>query len=145
MSVFLSRFVRRSARASCLLLLLSGCVEQGSDSETPSEEALKAAREHVLSVAPTPRFPSGAVLESPKGGRVVYLGADVDVSEVVPGQTFTVTHYFRVEKPLSEGWREFVHIGTPDRRMHHNADHVPVGGKYPVHLWKEGEIGRAHV
>ena len=142
MSVFLSRFVRRSARASCLLLLLSGCVEQGSDAESPSEEALKAAREHVLSVAPTPRFPSGAVLESPKGGRVVYLGADVDVSEVVPGQTFTVTHYFRVEKPLSEGWREFVHIGTPDRRMHHNADHVPVGGKYPVHLWKEGEIIR---
>ena len=82
------------------------------------------------------------MFEGTKGGRVVYLGADVDVSEVVPGQTFTVTHYFRVEKPLGEGWKEFVHIGTPDRRMHHNADHVPVGGKYPVHLWKEGEIIR---
>ena len=146
MSVSKSRFVRSSVPVGSLFVLLSGfmagCVEQSGDSATPSEEALAAAREHILTVAPTPRFPSGAVFEGTKGGRVVYLGADVDVSEVVPGQTFTVTHYFRVEKPLSEGWKEFVHIGTPDRRMHHNADHVPVGGKYPVQMWKEGEIIR---
>jgi len=137
----LARAAQSAALCGPLLLLAGGCVEQSGDS-APSEEALQAAREHVLTVAPTPKFPSGAILEGATGGRIVYLGADVDVSEVVPGQTFTVTHYFRVDKPLSEGWREFVHIGTLDRRMHHNADHVPVGGKYPVHLWKAGEIIR---
>ena len=144
MSVSLSRVthvVRCAAAGGALCAALTGCVEQSGDS-APSEEALKAAREHILSVAPTPQFPSGAVLENAKGGKVVYLGADVDVNEVVPGQTFTVTHYYRVDKALGDGWKQFVHIATPDRRLHHNADHVPIGGKYPVALWKDGEIIR---
>ncbi len=135
-----SRTVRFPVTAALVVGLLSGCVEQSDDA--PSAEALQAAKEHILTAAPTPRFPSGAVLENAKGGRVVYLGADVDVDEVAPGQTFTVTHYFKVEKALGEGWKLFVHIATPDKRLHHNADHIPIGGKYPVANWKDGEIIR---
>ena len=44
---------------------------------------------------------------------------------------------------MAEGWRLFVHLdGTPDKKTHLNADHVPVNGKYPVPLWKSGEIIR---
>ncbi|MFO0622503.1 MAG: hypothetical protein U0745_14020, partial [Polyangia bacterium] len=61
MSVSLSRVthvVRCAAAGGALCAALTGCVEQSGDS-APSEEALKAAREHILSVAPTPQFPSG--------------------------------------------------------------------------------------
>lgn len=119
------------------------CVEQSTEPTQPSAEDVKAAHEHVLTTAPTPRFPSGAVLDNGDKGKVVYLGADVDVTTVVPGQSFTLTHYFRVEKPVAEGWRLFVHLdGTPTKRAHLNADHVPIGGKYPLALWKQGEIIR---
>lgn len=117
-----------------------GCVELTDDA--PNAEALLASQEHLLKQAPTPRYPSGAVLENQKGARIIYLGADVDAQQATPGETLTVTHYFRVEKPPGNGWRLFVHIGTPDHRLHHNADHVPVFGKYPVSAWKAGDIIR---
>lgn len=135
-----SRLVRFPKAAALTCALFAACVEQSDDA--PSTESLQAAKEHILSAAPTPRFASGAVLENAKGGRIVYLGADVDVNEVAPGQSFTVTHYFKVEKALGDGWKLFVHIATPDKRLHHNADHVPIGGKYPVSMWKDGEIIR---
>ena len=121
----------------------TACVEQSTEPTQPSADDVKAAHENVLTVAPTPRFPSGAVLDNGDKGQLVYLGADADVTAVVPGQSFTVTHYFRVEKPVAEGWRLFVHLdGTAARHAHLNADHVPVNGKYPVPLWKTGEIIR---
>jgi len=138
-----SRFAASRLAASAFAIALSalpGCVELSDDG--PSAEALEAAKEHLLKEAPSPRFPSGAVFENKKGARIVYLGADVDKTEAEPGESLTVTHYFRVEKPPGDGWRQFVHIGTPDRRLHHNADHVPVGGKYPVSAWKQGDIVR---
>lgn len=135
-----SRVVRHPATWALCCALLASCVEQSDDA--PSAEALQAAKEHILSAAPAPRFPSGAVLENAKGGRIVYLGADVDTNEVAPGQTFTVTHYFKVDKAVGDGWKLFVHIATPDKRLHHNADHIPIGGKYPVSMWKDGEIIR---
>lgn len=125
-------------------LSVTGCVEQSSDG--PSEEDVKAAREHVLQTAPTPKHPSGAVLTAPQGqgqGRLTYLGLDIDTDTVAPGKAFTLTHYFRVEQPVAEGWRLFVHLdGPPGGRVHLNADHVPVGGKYPIPMWKKGEIIR---
>ena len=37
----------------------------------------------------------------------------------------------------------FVHLESPDsKKSHLNADHVPINGKYPVHIWKSGEIIR---
>lgn len=124
--------------------LLAACVEQtGGDTAQPSEEDVKAARENVLTTAPTPRFVSGAVLDNGGKGRVIYLGADVDTDKVTAGKTFTVTHYFKVEQAVPDGWRLFVHLDAPnDKRLHMNADHVPIGGKYPVQMWKAGEIIR---
>lgn len=131
-------------RSVLSLSLLAGCVEQSSD--LPSEEEVKAARaDNVLTVAPAPRFPNGAVLSCPPGqghGKLTYLGMDAESAEITPGKPFTVTHYYRVEEPISEGWRLFVHVESGDKHGHLNADHIPVGGKYPVPMWKKGEIVR---
>ncbi|MFO0572614.1 MAG: carbohydrate-binding family 9-like protein [Polyangia bacterium] len=122
-------------------VLASACVEQNSDA-VPSDEEVNAARSSVvLPAAPTPRYPSGAVLEGEKGARVVYLGADIDTDVVTAGKPFNITHYFKVEQPPPAGWKLFVHLdGVTDKRHHLNADHVPAGGKYPIAVWRAGDI-----
>jgi hypothetical protein len=117
---------------------LIGCVEQQND--MPSEEDIKAAHEHVLTQPPaTIQHPNDANLED----KLEYLGVDVDTDTVTPGKAFTLTHYWKVLNPVGDDWKIFVHLETPDSKKNHlNADHVPIGGKYPVSLWKKGEIIR---
>jgi hypothetical protein len=118
-------------------LALPACVEQNAD--MPSEEEIKAAREHVLTTAPTPKHVVNANLED----KLTYLGLDVDVDEVQPGKAFTLTHYWKVNNPVGDDWKIFVHLESPGgKKSHLNADHVPISGKYPVSLWKKGEIIR---
>jgi hypothetical protein len=120
------------------VVLAAGCVEQQPD--MPTEEDIRAAHEHVLSAPPaTIQHPSDAQLED----KLEYLGIDVDTDTVTPGKAFTLTHYWRVLSPLSEDWKIFIHLETPDSAKNHlNADHTPINGKYPVSLWKKGEIIR---
>ncbi len=117
---------------------LVGCVEQQND--MPSEEDIKAAHEHVLAQPPaTIQHPNDGQLED----KLQYLGVDVDTDTVTPGKAFTLTHYWKVLNPVGDDWKIFVHLETPDSKKNHlNADHVPIGGKYPVSLWKKGEIIR---
>ena len=123
--------------AAACVLPLWGCVEQQAD--TPSEDDIKAARENILSTAPTPKFPVNADLED----KVTYLGLDVDTDEVTPGKAFTLTHYWKVNKAITDDWKLFIHLEAPDsKKSHLNADHVPINGKYPVHVWKAGDIIR---
>ncbi len=119
-------------------LVLVGCVEQTPD--LPSEEDVKAARENVLSVPPaTMKYTINADLED----KVTYLGCDIDTDLIVPGKPFTLTHYWKVNQNISDDWRVFIHLESPDSKKNHlNADHTPVGGKYPVRVWKKGEIIR---
>jgi hypothetical protein len=132
-----SHSTRRFIVASLCALPLYGCVEQSLDQ--PNEQDLKAARQHILSKAPTPKFSVHAQLDD----KLVYLGCDVDTAAVVPGKTFTLTHYWKVQKPVDDGWKPFVHLASPaPKKVHLNADHVPVGGKYPMALWKKDEIIR---
>jgi hypothetical protein len=129
---------RSALHALVGLALIAGCVEQQND--MPSEEEIKAAHEHVLSAPPaTIQHPNDAILED----KLQYLGCDVDTDVVTPGKAFTLTHYWKVLNPVGDDWKIFVHLETPDSKKNHlNADHVPIGGKYPVSLWKKGEIIR---
>ncbi len=117
--------------------LVAGCVEQSPD--MPSEEDIKAAKENLLAQPPsTMKYTVNADLE----GKVTYLGMDVDTDTVTPGKAFTLTHYWKVNEPITDDWRVFVHLDAPGKAAHLNADHVPINGKYPVHVWKKGDIIR---
>lgn len=128
-------------RDLCAVLVsatLLGCVEQSPD--VPSEDDLKAAKEHILAAPPAAiKFPVDATLD----GKLVYLGMDVDAESITPGKAFTLTHYWKVLEPVSEQWKVFVHLEAPGTKANHlNADHVPVGGKYPISVWKKGDVIR---
>ena len=113
-----------------------GCVEQ--DEDKPSEEDMKVAKQNILSVAPTPKFPVNADLD----GKVIYLGMDAEPAIVEPGKDVKLTHYWKVVAPPGEGWRIFTHLNGPNNQPFINVDHAPVKGKYPVGQWKAGEIIR---
>ena len=128
------RFLLRSGFA---VAFAAGCVEQTPD--MPSEEDIKAAQAHILTTPPTVQHPNHAELED----KLTYLGCDVDTETVVPGKSFNMTHYWQVNNPLTDDWKLFVHLEAPDtKKAHLNADHVPIAGKYPVRIWKKGEIIR---
>jgi hypothetical protein len=126
------------ARVALPLVLAAGCVEQSPD--VPSEEDVKVAKENILSAPPASmRYTVNADLE----GKLTYLGMDVDTQTVTPGKPFTLTHYWKVNEPITDDWRIFVHLEAPGQKTNHlNADHIPIAGKYPVHSWKKGEIIR---
>ena len=127
----------RSLLFVTLAVAAVGCVEQTPDG--PSEDDIKAAKEHILSAAPTPKYPINAELDD----KLVYLGLDVDTDTVTPGKAFTLTHYWKVLKPVGDDWKLFIHLEAPDsKRSHLNADHVPINGKYPLSAWKAGDIIR---
>src|SRR3954469_4860011 len=89
-------------------ILVGGCVEPSAD--TPSEEDIKAAREHVLKEPPASiQHPVNAQLDD----KLVYLGCDVDTDVVTPGKAFTLTHYWKTLKPIADEWRLFVHLESP--------------------------------
>jgi hypothetical protein len=129
--------MHRFAIVAAVALFAFGCVEQSPD--TPTEDDIKAAQENILKTAPTPKYVVNADLED----KVTYLGLDVDTDVVTPGKAFTLTHYWKVNKPFTDDWKVFIHLEAPGtKKSHLNADHTPINGHYPVKVWKAGDIIR---
>jgi Carbohydrate family 9 binding domain-like len=114
------------------LILSTGCV----DKKFQVDEAYVA--ENTLSAEPTPQIAIGADF----GGKVVYLGADVDRRELARGERLTIVHYWKVVAPPGSEWRIFTHVvsASPDDWI--NADDSKLRQHHPVASWKAGEILR---
>ncbi|MFH1130853.1 MAG: hypothetical protein V1754_05920, partial [Pseudomonadota bacterium] len=127
----------RTARCLAIVALsgILGCMEQ--EPQQPTAEDLKFVKEHILKEAPAMKYKVDADLE----GKATYLGLDVDPAVITPGVQFTLTHYWKVHTSL-DGWKLFVHINDPGKKKYTNADHKPIEGRYPVSVWKPGEIIR---
>ncbi len=119
-----------------MLLVLGACVEQQPDK--PSADDLKIAQQNLLSSPPAPRYPVNADLD----GKVVFLGMDVDPLPAEGGKDLTLTQYWKVVAAPGDGWKTFTHVEGPGKQSYVNADHVPIDGKYPVSVWKAGDIIR---
>jgi len=118
------------------VLASSGCVEQ--DDERPTDDDMKVVRQNLLSAAPAPKSAVNADLD----GKLVYLGMDWEPAEAEPGKDIKLTHYWKLVASPGDGWRVFTHLEGPNHQGFVNADHGPVGGKYPVSQWKPGDIIR---
>jgi len=120
-----------------LCVLLLACVEQ--DEDKPSAEDMAAAKQNILTTAPTPKYAVNADLD----GKVIYLGLDADPVPIEPGKDVTLTHYWKVVASPGQNWKVFTHLnGGGPGKNYINVDHPVVKGKYPVSAWKPGEIIR---
>jgi hypothetical protein len=91
----------------------------------------------ILDAPPQPQHPVGADFDH----RIELIGYDLDLPggrTVGPGQSFTVTWYWRCRAPVPGSYQIFLHVDGQGQRL--NGDHEPVDGRYPVRLWDEGDI-----
>jgi hypothetical protein len=119
-----------------LCVTVLACVEQ--DDDKPTAEDLAAAKQNILTTAPTPKYAVNADLD----GKLVYLGLDVDHVPIEPGKDVVLTHYWKLVSPPGQDWKAFTHLNGGGNKAFVNADHAPVKGKYPIGSWKAGEIIR---
>ena len=97
--------------------------------------------ELVLDRAPPPQHPVRAVLGERK---LELLGWSLTsetgqpVTSLTPTSRYRFVIYWRVLGALSGNWQAFVHIEGLQRRF--NADHELLEGKYPLSLWREGDV-----
>jgi len=92
--------------------------------------------EVVLEEEPEIRFRSDARMED----SLVYLGMDMEKDIARPGEKIQLTDYFRVIDP-QPGWKIFVEFRAK-KRISRKKMHIPAQGKYPMHMWKPGQIIR---
>ena len=74
------------------------------------------------------------------GDQIELLGYNLSSDSVAPGDTLTLTLYWRALAEMKESYTVFAHLMTPDGSMTGQQDHPPVGGDYPTNLWLSGEV-----
>ena len=74
------------------------------------------------------------------GQRVELLGYDLSAETALPGETVTLTLYWRALAEMSEDYTVFVHLLGPDGAIAGQHDGQPVWATYPTSLWMAGEV-----
>ena len=59
---------------------------------------------------------------------------------ITPGETLTLTLYWRALAEMEESYTVFTHLVGPDGTLSGQQDNPPVGGTYPTNLWLAGEV-----
>ncbi len=119
-----------------LLALLAGCQEYAEPTLTPGQK--KKVEAHLLSEAPTPQHPVGAVIED----QVRLIGYDIDKTTAKPGERVKVTYYIEVLAEKPDDNKIFVHFQgrKNDPKAWMNLDHHPIEGLQPLRKLKKGDI-----
>lgn len=110
-----------------------GCVEK-EGGEKVDDVFIQS---NLLSAAPTPQHAVNASL----GGKVIYLGADVDKTTAAIGERVKITHYWKVVEAPGAEWRLFTHVnGAAGDWI--NVDDTKMRKGYGPDQWKAGDIVR---
>ena len=124
--------MRRAAIAA--LLVIAAC--RGGGSKKKIDQA--TIDRNLL---PEPPAEIENQVDANLGGKVVYLGNQVNPHVLGPGKTATVVHFWKVLEPPGEEWHVFTHLlGPADHWM--NLDYSDMREGYPVGQWKAGDIIR---
>lgn len=76
------------------------------------------------------------------GGKVLYLGNDVDKDTLAPGDKVKVVHYWKVITPPGDRWRVFAHLVGQGSNEWQNVDRSDMRVGYAPDAWKAGDIIR---
>jgi hypothetical protein len=79
-------------------------------------------------------------LEANLGGRVRFLGYDVDTTSVGAGGTLHLTLYWQALAEIDESYTVFIHLLDKDSLIWGQKDNLPVGGTLPTSCWVKDEI-----
>lgn len=110
----------------------AACVEKESEKVDDS-----FVQSNLLSNAPTPQHPVNADL----GGKVIYLGCDIDHETAQLGDRVKITHYWKVVDAPGSDWKLFTHVNGPAGDWI-NVDDTKMRKQYGPDRWKLGDIVR---
>lgn len=120
------------ARSSQILLVASTLA--------PDEKNLTPLAKIVLDEPAKPQKKLEVTLDD----KLEVLGYDIvdergrRVEAVATGREYTMRTYFRALVPIASEWQMFIHIDGNRRR--HNGDHAVTQGRYPMSLWRAGDV-----
>lgn len=116
-----------------LSVLAVACVDYG-----PGPQGKKVdVSSHILRALPTDitRF------DTPLGDSIVYAGNRVDQTKIAPGGMVTITHYWKVTKPIGGKWRPFGLVRGPANSPDFmNLVPTDMQAAYPPAKWRAGEL-----
>jgi len=72
--------------------------------------------------------------------RIELLGYDLAQASVAPGETLTITLYWRTTVRLQSNYSVYIHLRGPDGESLGQSDTFPARGNYATSLWQPGEI-----
>src|SRR5688572_7329491 len=118
-------------RQLALIVICCSCVEKEAPPEKVDDGYIK---DNLLAAAPAPKHAFNADL----GGKVVYLGDDVDKETAAIGDRVKVTHNWKVNEAPSHEWRLFTHVnGSAGDWI--NIDDTKMRKGYGPDRWKAGD------
>ena len=85
---------------------------------------------------PLVQYPISATLD----GQATLLGYDLHSDTLTPGQTFTLTLYWRAKATAETGYVVFVHLLDEAERIYAQSDRVPAADTRPTTGWLTGEV-----
>ena len=121
---------------SITLALVCACVDQG-----PKQKQIDPAYIQKNLLAEPPAQMTNAV-NADLGGKVLYLGNDVQASALEPGEEVEVVHYWKVVEPPGDQWRVFAHLVGAGPKDWANVDYSDMRTGHGPDKWQAGEIIR---
>ena len=117
---------------SIVLALACACVDKA-----PAEKQIDPAyiQKNLLSEPPAQMTNT---VNADLGGKVLYLGNDVDKDTLAPGDTVRVIHYWKVITPPGDRWRVFAHLVGQGSSEWQNVDRSDMRVGYGPDAWKAG-------
>jgi hypothetical protein len=79
-------------------------------------------------------------LRATLGDQVELLGYDLSTGTLAPGDTLTLTLYWRALAEMDDSYTVFAHLVAPDGSLSGQRDSPPLDGTYPTILWLPGEV-----
>jgi 4-amino-4-deoxy-L-arabinose transferase-like glycosyltransferase len=86
--------------------------------------------------APAIEFPT----EARAGEEVLFLGYDLDVDRLSPGQSLEFTLYWQALDEIQVSYTVFTHLLDAEERVWGQKDSIPLGGEAPTTSWLPGEV-----
>ncbi|MBA2541348.1 MAG: carbohydrate-binding family 9-like protein [Deltaproteobacteria bacterium] len=117
------------------IVSLLACVESG-----PGPQGKKVdptyIQSHLVSAVPADIERFDLALDG-----VTYVGNKVDKTRVPPGQPVTITHYWKVDRPIGDRWRVFSQLrGPPNTADYMNLVASDMQAGHGPATWQAGEI-----
>ncbi|MGD2144011.1 MAG: glycosyltransferase family 39 protein [Anaerolineae bacterium] len=106
----------------------------GSLLELVLVDRIKVGPETSLSVAVPER------VDADLGGKITLIGYDARELNVAPGETFSVTLFWKAQAPPAADYTVFLHLAASNAPPHAQDDGPPRNGTYPTSFWDPGEV-----